>query len=344
MTNRPSTSLAYPIASLLASIAACLLAAASGCGSSVDASADATIAPTAAAACTALATSRCTRLQACSPSDLARRFGTLSACETREELACTDALAAPMTANSPSAVVACSQAIDAESCGELFTKAPPAACTTQLGTGTGACSFSAQCATGFCAIEAGALCGTCATQPVVGTSCATASCGQALTCVTSTMTCQELVAASGACSRDKPCADGLTCVGANPQMAIDGICMAEVTATDGTCDAKHRTGADCSSDGGLTCDTTTNTCVAQPLAAAGASCGVMTGITTKCTGAATCVIPAPQTVGTCVAPAADGAACDTVAGPTCLTPARCVPTTAGGTAGTCQLPGSATCS
>ena len=298
---------------------------------------------TADAACTTIATTRCTKLQSCSPADLEKRFGDLATCETRETLACTEALAAPMTGNTPSATLACSDAIGAESCPDFFSKVPPTACTTQIGPGSGACGFSAECATGFCGVATDALCGTCAPQPAIGDACATIGCGQDLVCVAATSLCQSPVVANGACSRDLPCADGLTCVGANAQTSTTGLCTPEVTTANGACDPKHKTGADCSADAGLACDTTTTTCVAQPLVAAGMVCGPINGITTKCSGAATCVIPGNQTTGTCVAPAADGATCDTVAGPTCFTPARCVSTTAGGTAGTCQLPGSPTC-
>jgi hypothetical protein len=41
-------------------------------------------------------------------------------------------------------------------------------------------------------------------------------------------------------------------------------------------------------------------------------------------------------MGLCVAPAADGSACNTDSGPDCETPAKCV-------GGTCQLPGSMSC-
>ena len=325
-------------------LAFALLAA---CGSSVTSAPDAPTPPadaalTAAQACATSAAARCAKLQACSPADLQRRFGTLAVCEARDTLGCTEALAAPMTGQTPTKVLACSDAVTAESCPDFFSKAPPAACTTPVGTDTGACGFAAECTTGFCGIATDAQCGTCAPQPLVGDSCATLGCGQTLVCVASTMTCQTPVASGGSCSRDLPCEAGFACVGTTAQPPVNGICMAEVATAGATCDAKRKTGPDCSGDAGLTCDGTTNVCVAQPLAAAGASCGLVAGVVTRCTAGATCVLPTGSTMGTCVAPAADGAACDPATGPTCLTPARCIPTTAGGTAGTCMLPG-ATC-
>ncbi len=330
----PRLSLAYALACLAA------------CGSSNNASPDAPpadAAVTADMACATSAMQRCLKLQSCSASDLARRFGDLATCVARDKLTCVEALAAPMTGNNPTAILACSAAIGAESCTDFFSKVPPTACTTQHGPQTGSCSFAAQCTSGFCGLATGALCGTCAPQPQAGDSCASIGCGQDLNCIATTMLCQAPVASGGACSRDLPCADGFTCVGSTVTPPANGTCMAEIATAGGTCDPRHKTGADCSIDGGLTCNTTTNMCVTQPLVTAGMTCGLANGVITRCEAAATCVVPTGMTTGACVAPAADGAACDSAAGPTCFAPARCVPTATGGTAGTCQLPGSMTC-
>ncbi len=299
--------------------------------------------PTADMACATSAMERCAKLQSCSPADLSKRWGDLATCVTRTTLTCTEALAAPMTGNTPTTTLACASATNAESCTDFFEKVPPTACTTQVGPETASCSFPAQCTSGFCALSNASLCGTCATQPKAGDSCATIGCGQDLNCVQSTMLCQAPVAEAGSCSRDMPCADGLTCVGTTVTPAVNGTCMVEVATAGGTCDPKHKTGADCSADAGLTCNTMTNMCVAQPFVAAGMPCGVIDNVTTRCEAAATCVLATGTTAGTCIATAADGAACDTAAGPDCLTPARCIVTNVGSTAGTCQLPGSTTC-
>jgi hypothetical protein len=80
----------------------------------------------------------------------------------------------------------------------------------------------------------------------------------------------------------------------------------------------------------------------MPRVAAGKPCGIVNNVFTACLAAATCKIPTNQQSGTCVAPAADAAACDIAAGPDCLFPARCVPT-GGGNAGTCKFPGAIAC-
>jgi hypothetical protein len=150
------------------------------------------------------------------------------------------------------------------------------------------------------------------------------------------MTCQLPGGAGATCSADLPCAESFGCVTAT------GICTALVETIGDTCDPTNATGPACRADDGLVCDSMTKKCVTQPIAAAGQPCGPVTqGIFTACSGAATCV-HAAGAAGTCVAPAPDLGACDTVVGPTCLAPARCV--TSGSTSGTCQLPGSMTCS
>ena len=112
--------------------------------------------------------------------------------------------------------------------------------------------------------------------------------------------------------------------------------MMRVATAGAQCDPRRTTGPDCEASAGLACDTTSKTCVAQPLAPAGQPCGAVGTADTACMAGATCEIPTGMTAGTCLAPAADGAACDATNGPDCLSPGKCVN-------GTCQLPGSMSC-
>jgi hypothetical protein len=298
------------------------------------------------AACTQLSAARCQRLAACSTADLGKRFADLASCEARQQLACLAGLDAPDTGATPATADACAATIPTESCPQFLGNDPTDACLPQTGARAqgAACEFSGQCSTMFCAVSSTAACGTCQAKPVAGTSCASAGCGPGLVCVASTQLCQVPVAAAGACSADLPCTQGTTCVGADAGTGVMGSCMAELTTAGATCDPKRATGPDCSSDAGFTCDTTTKQCVAQPVVAAGMTCGPVAGVATRCAAGAMCVKPSGSTTGTCVAPAADGAACDSVAGPGCLYPAKCVAASTGGTAGTCELPGDPSCS
>jgi hypothetical protein len=296
-------------------------------------------------ACAQVAAARCQRLAACSTADLSRRFADESSCEARQVIACEAGLAAHDTGTTTTTVDACAASIPTESCPQFLGNDPTDACLPQTGARASGqpCEFSAQCATMFCAVASNALCGTCAAQPVAGTSCANQGCGPDLVCVASTMTCQVPVAANGACSADLPCAQGYACVGASAATGTMGTCQAQVTTASAACDPTRATGPDCSGDAGLTCDTKTKVCVAQPVVAAGMTCGNVDGVQTRCAAGATCMRPPMSQTGTCIAPAADGAACDTANGPGCLYPAKCVPTSAGGTSGTCELPGDPSC-
>lgn len=119
-------------------------------------------------------------------------------------------------------------------------------------------------------------------------------------------------------------------------MLNDGQCKPAGATVGATCDAKQKTAPGCDREKGLYC-TAGGVCAAIAHAAATQPCGLVNGAEVDCAGGGRCVIPASATEGTCVAPAADGAACDSASGPPCLAPAKCV-VTGGGTAGTCRVP------
>jgi len=110
--------------------------------------------PDAETACANIAQARCERLMACSATDLQRRWGDVTTCETRLSLACRDGLAATDTGATPDTVTACADAIPDESCPDFLGKDVTDACLPQAGTlATGAaCTFDAQCQSSFCAV------------------------------------------------------------------------------------------------------------------------------------------------------------------------------------------------
>jgi hypothetical protein len=292
-------------------------------------------------ACAQLAMAKCAKLMSCSPTDLTRRFADVGTCTTREALACTDQQEAVDTAATTGQAVQCSTAITASSCTDFLGATAPAACLAPDGPGAGGCAFGAQCDTSFCSVGANAVCGECVATPVVGTSCATSSCGSGLVCAPGNKLCAVPGAANAQCNETAPCSNGLTCVGTTKNNP--GRCQPELTAANGQCDAKHNSRADCSADDGLACNANTGRCVALGLAAAGGKCGEINNVKTVCTAGSECFTPTGQQTGTCLAPAGDGSACNLTAGPDCLTPARCVPTGGTGSAGTCELPGLQVC-
>ena len=64
--------------------------------------------------------------------------------------------------------------------------------------------------------------------------------------------------------------------------------------------------------------------------------GIVNGGFAVCSGAGHCRVPTGTFSGMCIAPAADGAACDAANGPGCTSPATC-------TNGSCKLPDPANC-
>ncbi len=318
-----------------------LLMMAAGCGGT---SAD--------KACSDLAAARCNKRQTCSNgASINRTYGDMNTCLMREKQQCLSALAAKGTGNSPDHAEQCVTAMAGESCDDWFNGNPPAACvnTGTLADSTG-CAFPGQCSSTYCNGDKNAACGTCGTAPAAGADCTTSLCARGLTCDTTpgtmgmAMTCVAEGSAGAMCSRAQPCAAGFTCIGATATAM--GTCTASATMVGAACDATFRTGTGCAGDLGLWCNAMTSQCTAIAFAGPGQPCGEGTdGNLTDCSGGGQCVgstFGRTPVLGTCKAPAADGAACDTAAGPPCLAPAKCV-TAASSTAGTCALADATKC-
>jgi hypothetical protein len=298
---------------------------------------------TAQQACQDRAHALCTRYAGCAPERILVLYGDEPTCEARNASNCTNALSAPSTANTPAATEACAQAYAGWSCTDFIDNENlPTACAPRNGSvaGGGACGFNGQCQSGFCAIAPTSLCGTCATPPAAGDSCAQlTSCGPGLVCTTDTMTCVVLAAQGAACGKGAPCGDGLYCVGEQPTKEVQGSCQPAVEQLGGACDPTGQTGPGCDRNQLLTCDVPTKQCATIAVGVGGQPCGTndVNGQTALCSGNGLCIGSSTGTPGTCTAAAADGAACDTQNGPGCQLLARCVVTSDGETAGTCQL-------
>ncbi|HZS38691.1 MAG TPA: hypothetical protein VFF06_17790 [Polyangia bacterium] len=287
-------------------------------------------------ACTDLATARCNKRQSCSNgARITRDYGDMATCLTREKLGCVNALAAPSTGNSPDREETCAAAYPAQDCADFFIGNPPAVCVnTGLLANGASCSFNGQCMSSYCVGDKNAQCGTCGDEPAQGASCSNDFCARGQFCDANTTTCVTGGTAGSACNRTAPCNPGFLCVGAT--MAMMGTCQAAATTAGATCDPLQRTAPGCDANLGLSCNTMTKTCSAISYVGDGQPCGVLaSGAAAGCAGGGQCIIATGSTMGTCKAPAADGAACDTALGPPCLAPSRCVLSGAG-TAGTCE--------
>jgi hypothetical protein len=284
----------------------------------------------------------------------ARNYGSSSVCVSRLTMQCLLQVMAPGSGQTPTTVGACAAAIAGLTCSAWRSAAPVPACDV---TGTQAngtsCVADAQCTSGVCLAPKNSQCGTCADQPVDGADCSNTGCGRGLLCHHSgtTYTCRTPVASGMACDTTMhPCDSGLTCV--RDHGMTTGTCQAFVTTVGGTCSfnslgtTANPTGhPDCDSFQALDCGSN-NMCIANTLVTAGQTCGFNSTANTfgQCQSGASCITMAAGdggadagTVRTCIAPATEGQACDTSAGPDCMGPARCILTSLTATAGTCQL-------
>jgi hypothetical protein len=302
--------------------------------------------PSAQQACTDEAATMCALLETCVTNGAVIDYGDASACVARQTTPCLTSLQANGSGRTPQNYEACAEALAMESCPDDLDNDPAPPCTAPPGSLAmgAACAFAAQCTTAFCAIPPATACGTCQPPPGAGSSCANLdTCGPGLVCVAGS--CVTYGTSGDACSAAQPCGSGLTCV--TPAKMTMGSCVVSGTMVGVPCDPKKETGAGCASSLGLYCNATKKQCEAQAYATAGQPCGEIAGVDTVCTGGAACIAVTTGDGGTaasCVAPAPDGQPCNTITGPPCTRPARCIGTELdGGATGTCQLPGATAC-
>ena len=298
-----------------------------------------------AEACAAVAKAECDERVACSSQidatgvGVIRMFGTVAECLTRQALQCTTAFHAPGSGHSLATEQKCVDALGHYACADFFASNVPADCEPPGARINGAaCAYNAQCKSGFCTGEKNALCGTCAPEPEVGASCAASDCGHGQACEGTSMTCKAPGAANDPCDSNDDCGYGLVCTSAAAAGGA-GTCKVAAAVVGAPCGGTMPL---CDSVQGLFCGGAVGakTCMATTYVADGAPCGPLTqGPFAGCT-AGVCYTPkglaGAGEIGTCKANAADGAACDTVTGPGCELPARCV--LGNGTAGVCKVP------
>jgi hypothetical protein len=286
-------------------------------------------------ACADVAQARCQKANDCDPQGVLNTYGSLTNCQSTQATTCESNLAAPDTANTPAHTEGCAQATPSETCDDYQLGNVPTACQPLAGPRDAGsdCAVSGQCATAYCLISKTETCGTCAATPGLGDSCANNSCGPGFLCDSISLLCVAPVAASGPCNSTSACAPGLTCLGSTATTL--GTCV-PLSGLGGSCDLTDG-GSRCDSRFGLYCNVEAGK-VCAPVATASASqpCGTIDGGVVDCLADSFCQKPVGSNAGTCVAPAAEGGACDTVNGPICATPARCVLAAEEGTTGLCH--------
>jgi hypothetical protein len=161
------------------------------------------------------------------------------------------------------------------------------------------------------------------------------------TCITYT------TAIGGPCSASQTCAPGLECV--IPKDAGAGNCAATQTTKGAACDPTDETDGGCDILAGFYCVADKalanyKTCQPVATAAVGGPCGRVDGVENVCANESECLKQADDAGSKCIARASDNGNCNTVTGPSCIPPSRCIGTALdGGTSGTCILPGTYSC-
>jgi hypothetical protein len=304
---------------------------------------------TADQACNDLAVARCGKINSCGGGfGVAAKYGDEATCESRLKSQCVLGLGATGTGATAASREACATSIAAEDCPTFEGTDAPDPCVPPVGTlanGT-ACGVSAQCQSTYCAIDVGVSCGTCATAPAAGDACtATGECGgrAGLVCSRVTGMCVAAGVVNATCDPTHPCAAEYECVHTldagvtdDAGVSITGTCQLGATTVGAACRPGNIVDPRCEKSVYLTCEA--RMCAQDSFADAGAPCGDFDGGSADCTSGGSCQN------GTCVAAAADGTSCDTVNGPTCLSPARCIGAASdGGVTGTCTLVDPTTC-
>jgi hypothetical protein len=173
----------------------------------------------------------------------------------------------------------------------------------------------------------------------LGDPCKASFCPSGTTCVLDTMNCQALQGDGNNCDNvTLPCGPDLVCVASTNGTQI---CQAALNTTGSACGGDL---GNCDSTHGLTCggETTAKVCLPFVMARSGFECGTLNGGTAGACIAGECYKGSrpqrPGEIGTCkgYVQEGQGLACDEVAGPLCMPPARCV-------SAVCKLPSSAAC-
>ncbi len=255
----------------------------------------------------------CQKYSSCAAALVQSQYGDEASCEARFKLSILPSLAATGTGATAAQYESCAGDLASATCEDILDRNLPKTCQTVAGTlaDGSACGVDAQCKNKLCRIPDGQTCGVCSSVAAAGGACtADGQCDVGLKC--SGGSCVAFGAAGASCDGTHPCKVTLYC------------------NDSGTCATPGKAGATCTKVGVVGCDllaglwcSTSKVCTQLDSAAAGKQCGLIDSNFAFCTGGSTCRTATGQPSGTCEAPAADGATCDAINGPSCLAPATC---------------------
>jgi hypothetical protein len=269
-------------------------------------------------ACVDWADALCRKDNECLNGYFATWYGDNDACvKSMVATGCNIKLGAPGSADTPATLAACAAGRRSASCAEVYEN-EVVACFAQRGQlGNGArCVTQSQCQSQYCAIPFGAECGICTPLIQAGGACtgAPGECAGSLTCVGGV--CGRLPDLGEACSPDVGCRFGLRCLSgrcAPPPAAGESCatvaCGRYLVCRNGVCEPWQYT-------------------------TPGERCDVQAG--PQCGRSGSCQKPDGSTSGVCIAPVAEGQACDDLYGPYCLPWLHC-------NQGVCKVPSATAC-
>lgn len=262
--------------------------------------------------CEEYATAYCTRQVGCSnfwSSVYASNFET---CRTTRMQRCQLNTKSPDTSWTQDLAMACSRAINAESCDEFLAGVLPTECRVPGKRTVGApCGDRFQCESLQCVVSTeGSLCGSCTALPKQGESCGSLRlCDDGLQCVSDV--CQPLRSAGEPCSGADRCKPSLACMVGTCQDPMFG----------GACNSQY----DCNFHQVQYCDGSTLTCEKYPLTVAtvNEACGISFDSETICTPDAYCRTSSSASFGVCTKLPTEGQACAT-SDNLCASPYTCI--------------------
>lgn len=281
-------------------------------------------------ACEAHAQADCSLLQRCAPGSFKSAYLTLATCLSRQKLYCLLYLGLPGSKRTALEVQRCSTSTAALTCEQFYdgvSRASAPGCTVAGSLADGsACASGDQCASSYCRLDYRTGCGVCDAYNKENAACDDTVAGARL--CSPGLGCMGPVGAK-TCTR--PAALGEPC-------GATRSCVGLLACRAGTCQKPHSDGEsceytvtyDCDYSKELFCDFTTKKCtVFARYAAPGEACDYTARV--YCGGSGRC--STNSGAGTCVASAADGAACssDLSKPPGCQAAASCQ-------AGLCALP------
>jgi hypothetical protein len=272
--------------------------------------------PATTKSCSDYVAAYCAHQQRCNKLTFGQNYGSLDTCIARANLTCADELVAAGSTKTLASLDACTAGLKVATCDEGVVKPLPACISVGTLAAGSPCRYRSQCQSDFCQTQGNEWCGVCAPKGAAGASCASqAGCGDGLIC-TVNLVCAKAIAETMTCNP--------TAFDCDPQLTCSATSMCEKRGSlNQAC--RLMPGDPCNFFQDLLCVGTggMGTCTQVRYSAANGSCDGPNAVLCAASGGCRGSNGAAASVGTCVAPAADGQRCDPMTALRCTFPAIC---------------------